>query len=195
MLACQICNRQKSTQFPLENEARRVKNHPIHSTGEFDKVHCHILSAQLCGEKPLLLHPAINDPTKHLRFLPNGTVEGVSPKGVISIQIYDLNRDELIKKRYAILSKIIKFIIDMYIIGIEGLNEIEKQIWMTTIIQAAINHLKSKIKDKTTQYIAFRQTIFDNFELFVIENQIGIDMPDKEMMQKVVKAILNKEPC
>jgi uncharacterized protein (TIGR02646 family) len=189
LLACQICNRHKSTQFPIENETHRVKNHPIHSSGAFDTVHCHILSPRLCAEKPLLLHPAIHDPAKHLCFLPNGTVEGISANGRSSIQIYDLNRDELVKKRFAIISKIIKFIIDMYLIGIEGLSGIEKETWMTTILKAAINHLKSKIEDKTTQYIAFRQAIFNHFEPFVVDNSIGIDMPDKEMMRQVVRQL------
>ena len=197
LLSCQICNRDfKKIQFPLENEANRITTHPLSIKGEFDRKLCKISSKALINEQPLLLHPAVDNPKEHLQFSPNGTIQGLnrqggkSVKGEISIAIYGLNREQLVKAREAIVMKIIKFITDIYTYEIEKLSDSEKQKWMKTVITMTIGHIKAKITDRANQYIAFREALLENFEAFVIDNLNFVDMPDKEIMRQAAREVL-----
>ncbi len=61
-------------------------------------------------EKPLLLHPFEHNPADHLRFvvggpqLAVGTVQGVTPQGKESVDIYRLNRGPLLVERQRVIN-------------------------------------------------------------------------------------------
>ena len=115
LLVCQICNRDfKKIQFPIENIANRVRKHPLSITGELDRNKCQIFSNSLCSEKPLLLHPALDNPNEHLQFLANGAVEGLTCKGRVSINVYGLKRENLRKARENIVFQLRKDIWEEY---------------------------------------------------------------------------------
>jgi 5-methylcytosine-specific restriction endonuclease McrA len=100
ILSCPRCNRDKKRAlFPLENEQVRLITHPIDNFGKFLKKECHILSATIKSEQSLIIHPALDNPKEHLRFCANGTVVGLTAKGNCSIELYDLNRTELVRMR------------------------------------------------------------------------------------------------
>jgi hypothetical protein len=187
LLSCQICNRDfKKSLFPLENDAHRIKEHPLSITGEFDRTQCHILSDSLKAEKPLLLHPAIDNPKEHLKFLPDGLVEGLTAKGKKSIEVYGLKRDELRKARENIVLQLRKDIWEEYNHAIPNAERI------TIEIRKVINKLLARIENEESEYIGFSIAILENFEAFIIDNQAqGIDMPDKDIMRQAVRAILN----
>jgi hypothetical protein len=193
LLSCQICNRDfKGKKFPLLNESNRLINHPLSVLGELNKTQCFIKSKTLKSEKPLLLHPAIDNPIKHLRFLGNGLLEGRTAKGHISIDTYGLNRNELVLKRKKIALRILKKIINNYLLRIEELTQQEKPKWMEIVIMNTIEDIKTTIVDKTTEYIGFREAVIKNFKKLIINNQsLGIDIPDKEIMKKAVRRVLN----
>jgi hypothetical protein len=50
-------------------------------------------------EKPLLLHPYIDDPQKHIRVTPEGVLVPQTNRGDMTIAILDLNRDALVSER------------------------------------------------------------------------------------------------
>jgi uncharacterized protein (TIGR02646 family) len=96
LLACECCNNSgkdygKGNLFPLEDPGARALDH----------------SHDITQEKPLLLHPAKDDPAEHLVF--NGA--DISPKngskrGDATIKTLGLDRSELFERRYKWLKTI-----------------------------------------------------------------------------------------
>jgi len=81
--SCQICNRPKSTKFPV------IGNH-AQAPGEE------------LNETPLLINPIDEDPEKHLSVVADdGTMYALndSDRGKMCIKIFDLNRDQLLSGR------------------------------------------------------------------------------------------------
>ena len=188
LLVCQICNRDfKNNHFPIENEAQRLKTHPLSITGQFDEKACaiHLLNQQ---EQPLLLHPAIDNPREHLDFLANGDVKPLnkSKKGAKSIKFYGLDRANLIEARKKIVQETRKEIWEEYLVKGQ-LTEDE----LITEIRKAINRLKNRI-DNDGEYAGFAEIVLENFDTFIINNQDqNIDMPDKAAMRQIAHIILN----
>nr|WP_315593678.1 AAA family ATPase [uncultured Cupriavidus sp.] len=84
MYACCVhCNRAKGSRFPIEGKRARPGTR----------------GQALDAEKSFLVDPCRDDPDEHLLFHPNGHVIGVSEKGRITIQVFNLNRDELVQRR------------------------------------------------------------------------------------------------
>jgi uncharacterized protein (TIGR02646 family) len=181
LLSCQVCNRYyKQTHFPLEMEAYRVKTHPM-KKGVLDKAACHIGSPTLASEKPLLLHPAIDLPNQHLRFLKTGTMVGLTEKGRISIEKYGLNRDELVLVRKEILLNIQEIILSEYEENEPSEARIKKEI--KKILKSLTNH-----KNANKPFTGFISAILDNFDEFVLDNEdFGHFLMDKNIMKAAVK--------
>lgn len=99
-LACSKCAFNKGKQFPVSNQ--RVK------VGIDD-------SEALSLEKHLLLDPCLENPNKYLVFHENGTVEArlSSPRGLETIKILNLNRDELIVARQEEIIKLRAYFYDV----------------------------------------------------------------------------------
>lgn len=81
------------------NRVRGKRNHfPV-------KKHCARCPEDLGKEEPLLLNPYVHTPERHLRFIPGrdnvyyGTVKGITDAGSKSVEIYNLNRAELVERR------------------------------------------------------------------------------------------------
>lgn len=74
----------KANQFPLSSEAKRAA-----------------AEGQEKGEPRLLVHPCLDDPTKHLSFEPDGIISWKSRKGRESIRVYALLRRGLVQARKA----------------------------------------------------------------------------------------------
>lgn len=89
-LICRECDLNKRNLFPIEGEPA-----PPMTFGE-----------RLEEERPLLLDPCRDDPTKHLRFQPDGQVMAKSARGAATIEILKLNSAPLVfaRKRQAALS-------------------------------------------------------------------------------------------
>lgn len=87
----------KGNRFPLEPGTRRMR---WHNDGD------------IRDERPLLLDPCVDDPQEHLLFLANGTVDGLSDRGRVSIDIYGLGRSGLVWERRH-RARIVEFRLDM----------------------------------------------------------------------------------
>jgi hypothetical protein len=188
LLACQICNRDfKSIHFPILVEVNRITTHPLSKTGEFDREQCPITSDNLKKEVPLLLHPAIDNPQDHLRFLANGMVEGTTRKGIESIKVYGLRRDTLQKARENIVFQLRKDILSEYKHNVPDTERIKIEIYK------AIDKLVARIANEESEYIGYTMAILENFENFIIDNKAqGIDMPNKEIMREAAREVLGQ---
>lgn len=89
MPSCTKCNTVsgKGTQFPIGGQ-RICAPTPLLSFFQMKQL-----------EDPLLIHPYLDEPEKHLCFLPDGSVVGLDDYGKTSIEIYDLKREKLCEAR------------------------------------------------------------------------------------------------
>jgi uncharacterized protein (TIGR02646 family) len=182
LLACQKCNRDyKGTQFPIVDEFKRVLQPPLDESNGLKKADCHIELLEY--EERLLLHPALDNPKIHLKFLKNGRVEGLTSKGITSIEVYGLDRDELVKYRKNIIRKIREFIVYPFK-SRDDVTETEIKYRLEEVI---LTKILDRIHDSESTFIGFTTAIWDNFNEFIIENEDkGLVMPYKTMMKQVV---------
>lgn len=188
LLSCQICNRDnKRTRFPLAEEENRVQVPAIDEHGDLEQFMCRINKMNDI-ERPLLLHPAIDDPKDHLIFYADGTMEGKTEKGRKTIKIMGLSsrdRDALINARKKVVQDIRKEIWEEYLRK-DTLSDDE----LTTEIYKAIRRLKSRIETHG-EYTALAESILENFNEFIIENEdLGIKMPDQDRMKVIASVLL-----
>lgn len=83
-LVCSHCNISKGNQFPVKGSRAPL----LSSLDEVRRL-----------ERPHLLDPCHDDPDRHLNFYWNGEVRGWTERGVTTVEILRLNRDELVEKR------------------------------------------------------------------------------------------------
>ena len=92
--SCSICNSKKSSFFPLVNPAKRARSH----------------TDSLADENPLILDPGgSRDPRNHIKFRYE-IAKGVTNAGRKTIEIVDLNRNDLAEERLAHLEQLRTFL-------------------------------------------------------------------------------------
>lgn len=89
-LACPVCNRNKSSRFPLKGESAP-------EGWGYDMV--------IDMEKPLLLDPCLDDPDEHLSLAPDGKLIGLTERGLTTIETLILNREALVIARQIEIQK------------------------------------------------------------------------------------------
>lgn len=94
----QAINRYIDSKFPTENE--KINQVPT------DKKELKVDSETLLSEKPLLLHPEVDIPENYLYVSSTGTIQAYTEKGRITIEMCNLNIENLVKSRF---SKIVYF--------------------------------------------------------------------------------------
>lgn len=87
---CAACSRSKRSLFPVEGERAPIRT-PVNSVAR--------------KEKALLLDPCKDRPEKHLVFQEDGTVGAQTKMGETTIQVFNLNREDLIKARAAVFRR------------------------------------------------------------------------------------------
>jgi len=88
--SCTICNSRKSSCFPLVDPTKRARSH----------------SDSLAEENPLILDPGgSEDPRDHINFRYE-IAKGVTNSGRTTIEIVDLNRNDLVEERLDHLNKL-----------------------------------------------------------------------------------------
>ena len=93
LFICTRCNTNKGSYFPLENPTQRAKDH----------------SESIIYEIPLFIHPALEDPLKHITFHNEAPV-GLTDKGEVTIEYMMLNRNDLFENRLKIYKELNTFI-------------------------------------------------------------------------------------
>ena len=89
LVTCPSCDRAKSNRFPVAAEERVAWG----TKGVF-----------LRDEQPLILNPcdSLDDPAEHLVY-DNGRIVGLTERGRVTVEVLNLNRDELVVRRRALL--------------------------------------------------------------------------------------------
>jgi uncharacterized protein (TIGR02646 family) len=182
--SCPECNKVKLNHFPIENKGKRVM-HPVFLNGKLSKQECMATSKTLSGEKPLLLHPEVDEPEKHLIFLPDGRVKGLTNRGKRTIEICKLNRKGLIGKR--------KAIIDKFLIEIQRLllSLIEKRNYENAFFELFECLLIDMItsKDRRQPYSRLAWFMFKKFNQFFIK---PLDKKQQKFVRKAYGAFRKK---
>jgi uncharacterized protein (TIGR02646 family) len=175
ILVCSACNSKKSNQFPLELAGKRVTQPPLDCNG-LDKNACQADSAIMAAEKPLLLNPEIDKPESHFIFLPNGEVIEKTQRGKKTKEICDLNRDDLVIAR--------KAIVDNFLAEIRyDLNEFKNKRIDKNTLQHSLKKIFSKIFQssyRTKPYSRLAWFMFHKFEIFFVK-------PLEKKQQQIVK--------
>lgn len=82
-LLCETCSSAQGSRFPIRRKMRSRPEEPV------------------SGERPLLLDPCINHPARHLKFSEKGRVRGLTEEGRTTVDLFRLNRAELVRSRLA----------------------------------------------------------------------------------------------
>ncbi|MDX0531515.1 AAA family ATPase [Sinorhizobium medicae] len=90
-LACADCVREKRNRFPASPRG------PVRAT----------VSRLRRVEQGTLLDPCCDAPYEHLRITRNGQLVGRSPRGDLTIDILDLNRDDLVRRRAEVVRNLL----------------------------------------------------------------------------------------
>ncbi|GAB3791854.1 hypothetical protein GCM10028819_00990 [Spirosoma humi] len=164
ILSCEKCNGRKLHSFPLQNEANRVSKPDLDSKGFPTNDCCRADKSILLAEHPLLLNPELDDPDKHLIFRPNGTVDSKTERGKKSIELYFLERDELIKNRKNMTDDIIEKLKKHLLKYLK--REIDEETYryamQNVYEEAALNRQADKPYSRVTN------ALFDDFDTFVV---------------------------
>lgn len=96
VLACPKCNGRgaKGNKFPIKG-TRVADGSPLNGHNTLDRSECYANGSPLIDEDPLLLHPEVDDIEPCFRFTSEGEIIGVGDKGIMSKEIYQLDRKQL----------------------------------------------------------------------------------------------------
>ncbi len=166
LLLCPVCNRNKKTHFPIENEINRIYEPILSENPTFTKELFLANKSPLIDEAPLLLNPEIDEPKEHLYFTKDGIIHGKTERGTKTIEILRLNRAALIHNRGKIIKDIDNLLqnsLYLYIQSKKG---------ETSIIQY-LNFVFDTIKKKSlpeSEYSLLGYSMLNNFEDFFVNN-------------------------
>jgi len=172
--ACHSCNSSKSNKFPVLKQS--IKEH-LKTENSYPEVYAKKLNEL---EMPLILNPEIDDPAKHFTFsVSTGEIISETNEGVETINICQLNNEDLIYHRKKVINSIVERINNLVL---EGFDKGDVKNYVSAIL---VKKIFPKIQMSTTpqnEYSQFKTFIFNNFTHFVDEN----------FENKVLKSLLIK---
>lgn len=182
--SCRYCNTEggKGNHFPIEGV--RVSTPPLNGAHlDFDR--CLIDSNELAGEQALLLNPETDEPEKHLRFNKAGKIFklGSSKKGAQTIEVCNLNRDNLKYDRKKLIDDLLWRVKDQFTLYFmmnrnrevlqNGLSLVFKSLDQMCDEQEPFSLVAMNIRDKFNTFIArqlptpiqrdFANTIYEEY--------------------------------
>ena len=181
ILACPACNNAKSSHFPVNGH--RVTVPPLRSDGKLDADRCLPERSPLRDEEPELIHPEIEDTTNHFRFSPDGSIEGGTQRGTVTIETCKLNRRSLDYYRKSLIDNDLAQANLLYASYVEGLIIREQ---LSSLLELWLNRIVNKSKPQM-EYSLFRYHALNHFDEFYI-NQLPTESQRSEM-QKVYEAV------
>lgn len=96
LASCTICNSSwKGNQFPLLAGARGA-----------------MIGGAEASERPALLNPFDTDPWNHIAFFADGDIEGISDRGIETVQVVGLDRWRLVDERRRIAERLLDTMAD-----------------------------------------------------------------------------------
>ena len=151
LLCCTRCNSKKREYFETINDK------VIYKSEKFEEIH-HFGTMYDLLEQPMIINPEKDDVIKDIKFKRDGTIYSENKRVEHTIKIAcNLNRDELVQHRVAIINDFKNLVQDYFEIFL-----ITKDI---KIFKPIIDKFLSKAK-KENQYFAFREFVLNNISLF-----------------------------
>ncbi|AUD05715.1 HNH endonuclease [Spirosoma pollinicola] len=164
VLSCEKCNGRKLHNFPLQDEANRVSVPTLTNNGLPISDCCRADKTILLAEHPLLLNPELDNPDEHLIFRPNGTIDAKTERGKKSIELYFLERDELITNRKNMTDDVVEDLKKhlLNFLSREINEQTYRYVTQGVYERAALNRQTDKA------YSRVANALFDDFETFVV---------------------------
>jgi len=182
--SCYWCNQNKDTQFPLEDESKRIFSPPL-KANELDESKCK--SSKLKSETPLLINPEIDKPEDHFYFYRNGKIKSTSKRGKTTISICKLNREDLQLPRRKLVDKFYEEINTEVTDHLSG--EVDFPNFKRNIKNILTKIYKRAEPEK--EYSRFGYFIFIKFEHFFIKKS-KFDANTKQVLLKIYNEFLSK---
>lgn len=160
--SCTACNGKKLSRFPIRGT--RVST-CLDAGGNIQASHFDPRQSPLVDENPLLINPELTDPEPHFQYDTMGNMQGMTDEGRISIELYDLQRPDLLVRRQSVINDLVE--------------DLDFQIGLSMAIanvQAALpqqfHYILTKLRDRIqtpeAEYIGFARYIRDHFQTLVI---------------------------
>jgi uncharacterized protein (TIGR02646 family) len=171
--ACRYCNTEggKGNKFPILDENKRIFKPEFVAT-KLDKSKCNAYLTPLKDEKPYLLHPEIDDPKEFLGFNIKANKKDViivgkdaENRGKRTVQICNLNRDELLVERLESVfykaKQSFNFVFDYMALG-----KIVKED-VTSALKLVFKQLSEELNNKKLSHTLLRWFILETEANFV----------------------------
>lgn len=186
LLSCAKCNNKKRNRFPVQGVRMTT---PVLDTSGLPNDDCRLAnSANFQREKALLLHPEIDQVEDFFIFKPDGTIEALNsnPRALKTIEICELNRTDLVIKRFTILDDFfrdIKDILEDLLIGKIDVGQCRYALYL--IFRKIV-----LLQKPENQYSRFGFFMFSKFEQFFANR-----LPAKqgEAVKKLFQLFLEKK--
>jgi len=165
LYSCSICNRAKSTHFPLEDAGVRANVPPI-IEGKLDKKRCRANSSELVAEKPMIINPEEEDynPFDHFFLAPKGKILGKSKRGDKSITILKLYRRPLVIARKKVVDTHLKeFIKHFSRLKDKEIGELELKYAVRVEIEKILDRIINN-----DEYSTLAKSMLKHFDIFFV---------------------------
>ena len=169
--SCHDCNTSggKGNKFPVQGS--RQSSPPLTPAGQIDQDKIKADSSHLLAEKPYLLHPEIDDPIKFLgvEIDPRGEglrmtgLDGINQRGDQTIQITNLNRENLKINRLRTLRNFIASINTIFHLLITKHIQAEK---LEVALQISFHQMDDDVRDVKLQHTLLRRYAVANVAQF-----------------------------
>lgn len=182
--SCEVCNTKKKDHFPLPEGV------PMATKGEPESEDSPANSKVLLDENPLLLHPELDEPRHHLEFETNGRIKGKdgSSRGKKTIEVCNLNRDDLLRERKSQIDGIlgsIQFFSETIIVIKEKKPEVyyRDEVFWLCLYSKSFRELR-KLQEPGDQraFTLLGLCMYEKFEYFIIRG-----LPENEAMRDIVR--------
>lgn len=185
LLACGNCNSTKNTHFPLFPGISRVLNPTWINNNTVDLNDCLNNSTVLINEEYVLINPEVDIPESFLFYEIDGKISNLDIRGKVSIERYNLNRDELyLDGRKKLLDNLIKKIAKRFHKFTDG--DITVKNLNSEIIDIVVEELIEPIESNDT-FDHFRFTVFKNYDLYILSNFRNIQ--HKRLLNEFLKEL------
>ncbi|WP_282019109.1 retron system putative HNH endonuclease [Salegentibacter mishustinae] len=165
--ACQICKSNKKNFFPVAKRRATVKYYAKDTL--YNK------------EKPLLIDPEFENPEEYFYYDQNGRIYSDTERGVTTINLLSLNREELIKSRQSVASEILSVLNDLPIsVNFSDVDNLENE----DLIKK-MNSLGKDLNKFSEPYLGIRRFFFRRFI-----NDLNLKPSFKKFLSLDVKRIL-----
>lgn len=159
LLACQTCNQDfKKDEFPIGEGRTRA----VFGIEDIEQIHC-LCESYNEFERPLLLHPEMDDAQSLITFTIDGNIHSENARAAETIRICGLKRDELKAKRLKILKSFAEKVRDR-LFRFQNEAELEKH------LQVLVKDFEREAEDNEKEFTAFRAFSFKAFLPIILEH-------------------------